>query len=119
MRLGYLHLKGEKMNKIAKIALAATIMLSMGAATLNADAARGQKLYLKKLKASCDMTGAAMAGKHTQDEWKDLKDEGKLVDEIKTICPKAKGDALKDDYLEDYYDFFHQYGSDSGNVPSC
>jgi len=108
------------MNKIAKIALSAAIILGMGTVTLSADVAKGQKLYLKKLKASCDnLSGAAFAGKHTQDEWKEIKEEGKLADEIKTICPNVKPDALKDGYMEDYYDFFHEYGSDSGNVPSC
>ncbi len=107
------------MNKIVKIALGATIILGMGVTTLSADAAKGQKLYLKKLKAPCGMTGAAMAGKHTQDEWKELKDSGKLGAEIQTICPTVKPEAIKDDYLPDYFDFFHEYGSDSGNVPSC
>ncbi|MCX6052946.1 MAG: cytochrome C [Campylobacterales bacterium] len=107
------------MNKIAKIALSATIILGMGAVSLSADPAKGQKLYLKKLKAACNMTGAAMAGKHTQDEWKKLKEGGKIATELKTVCAGLKDDAVKDEYLEDYYDFFHEFGSDSGNVPSC
>jgi len=111
------------MNKIVKIALGATIILGMSATTLSADVAKGQKLYLKHLKAACAeekiTTGALMAGKHTQDEWKEFKDSGKLADEIKKICPKVKDTAVKADYLDDYYDFFHEYGSDSGNVPSC
>lgn len=107
------------MKKIVKIVIGATLLLAVGATTASADVAKGQKLYMKKLKVPCDMNGAAVAGKHTQDEWKDIQEAGKLVDEIKVICPKAKGDALKDDFVEDYYDFFHEYGSDSGNVPSC
>jgi len=111
--------KGEIMIKIVKIALTALIVLGMSATALSADPAKGQKLYLKNLKAVCGMTGAAMAGKHTQDEWQELQDEGKLADEIKKICPNVKGGALKEKYLPFYYDFFHEYGSDSGNVPSC
>ncbi len=111
------------MNKIVKIALGATIILGMSATTLSADPAKGQKLYLKNLKAPCSDagvgTGALMAAKHTQDEWKEIKAAGKLAEEIKTICPKAKDAAVKADYLDDYFDFFHEYGSDSGNVPSC
>ncbi|MFA6192564.1 MAG: cytochrome C [Sulfurimonas sp.] len=111
------------MNKIVKIALGATIILGMSVTTLSADVAKGQKLYLKKLKAPCSEanigTGALMAGKHTQAEWKALKEGGKLADEIKKICPNVKDDAVKADYLEHYFDFFHEYGSDSGNVPSC
>jgi Spy/CpxP family protein refolding chaperone len=107
------------MNKIAKIALAAMLMLGMSSVTLNADVAKGQKLYLKKLKGSCNMNGAKMATQHSQGEWETLKEEGKLADELKKICPKASEKALDGKYLEHYYDFFHEYANDSGNVPSC
>jgi len=105
------------MNKMIKIALAALVMLTMSATTLNADVTKGQKLYLKKLKGACGLNGAKMATKHTQDEWEAVK--GDLAKEIKSICPKAKDSALKDKYLQHYYDFFYEYASDSGNVPSC
>ncbi len=105
------------MKNIIKIALAALVMLTMSATTLSADVAKGQKLYLKKLKGACGINGAKMATKHTQDEWEAVKDN--LAEEIKSICPKAKDSALKDKYLQHYYDFFYEYASDSGNVPSC
>jgi hypothetical protein len=111
--------KGEQMNKIVKIALGATLLLSLGTATLSADVAKGQKLYTKKLKSACGITGAVAAGKHTQDEWQEIKDSGKIADEIKHICPKVGDKALKEKYLNHYFDFFKEYGSDSGNVPSC
>ena len=41
------------MNKIVKIALGATLLLALGATTVNADSAKGQKLYAKKLKKAC------------------------------------------------------------------
>ena len=107
------------MNKFLKIALSAAMILSIGATAASADKAKGQKLYLKKLKAKCDMSGAAMAGKHTQGEWEKINAAGTIAKEIKTICPKVKDKALKEKYLEHYFDFFFEYGSDSGNVPSC
>ena len=107
------------MNKIIKIALGATLLLALGATTASADVAKGQKLYTKKLKKACAMTGAEVSGKHTQDEWTEINEAGKLSDEIKTICPNVKDKALKGKYLEHYFDFFKEYGSDSGNVPSC
>ena len=106
------------MNKIAKILLSVAIVLGMSASVANADVAKGQKLYLKKLKSGCGMTGAKMAQKHSQDEWEEINDES-LSDEIKKICPKAPNSALKDKYLNHYYDFFYEYANDSGNVPSC
>jgi len=106
------------MNKIAKIALGATLLLSLGTTAVNADVNKGKKLFTKKLKGSCAMTGAAMAGKHTQGEWKEIGTAG-MAAEIKVICPNISDKALKEKYLEHYLDFFHEFGSDSGNVPSC
>lgn len=108
------------MKKIMKIALGVAVILAVGATTASADVAKGQKLFMKKLKNGCDkMTGAVVAGKHTQAEWEAINKAGKLADEVKTICPAVKDDALKERYLPDYYDFFHEYANDSGNVPSC
>ena len=107
------------MNKMIKIALGATLLLSLGATTVSADVAKGQKLYTKKLKSACGITGAVMAGKHSQGEWTEINEAGKLADEIKTICPAVGDKALKSKHLPHYYDFFKEYANDSGNVPSC
>jgi len=105
------------MNKLLKLALLGAVALTLSTTTASADAAKGQKLYMKKLKKDCGMTGAKMAAKHSQDEWESKKDN--LADEIKAICPDVKDKALKDKYLEHYYDFFYDFANDSGNVPSC
>ena len=107
------------MKNIMKIALGAAIILSMGATTATASVDKGKKLYMKKLKSACGLSGGAMAGKHTVDEWSEINANGKIADEIKVICPKVKDGALKGKYLEHYFDFFKEFGSDSGNVPSC
>ena len=107
------------MKRIVKIALAAMLMLGMSSVTLSADASKGQKLFIKKLKKPCGMNGGKMAAKHSQDEWTELKEAGKIADELKKFCPKAKDKALKSKYLDHYYDFFFEYANDSGNVPSC
>ena len=106
------------MNQIVKIALGATLLLSLGATTVSADVTKGQKLYKKKLKKSCGMSGADMAAKHSQSEWTDAHDSG-LAEEIKHICPSVTDKALKGKYLNHYYDFFNEFANDSGNVPSC
>ena len=84
------------MNKILNIAVGATLLLTLGATAANADVKKGQKLFTKKLKGACGITGAAMAGKHTQGEWDDVQSAGKMADEIKTICPKVKDKAVKE-----------------------
>jgi len=105
------------MNKLLKLVLTGAIALAVSSTVASADVAKGQKLYSKKLKKACGFSGAKMAAKHTQDEWEAKKDS--LADEIKSICPKVKSKALKGKYLNHYYDFFYEYASDSGNVPSC
>ncbi len=107
------------MSKLLKLALTAAVACSLTATVASADVTKGQKLFSKKLKKACAMTGAKMAGKHSQDQWEALKDGGKLVDEIKTICPNVKDKSLKEKYIPHYYDFFYEYANDSGNVPSC
>ncbi|MEA3371747.1 MAG: cytochrome C [Campylobacterota bacterium] len=107
------------MKTLLKTVLASAVLLAMSATVASADVNKGKKLYMKKLKKHCGISGAAMAGKHTQDEWSEIQGGGKMADEIKLICPKVKDGAIKDKYLEHYYDFFKEYGSDSGNVPSC
>jgi len=101
------------------LSIVATSVLVAGIATtaVSADPAKGQKIYLKKLKKACGFNGAKMAGKHTQDEWEKIKESGKLEDELKKECPNLKD--IKDKYLDDLFDFLYEYGSDSGNVPSC
>ena len=105
------------MNKLLKTVLASAMVLAVSSTVVSADTAKGQKLYAKKLKKACGITGAAMASKHSQDEWTEINDAGKLEAEIKTICPNVK--KVKGKYLPHFYDFFKEYANDSGNVPSC
>ena len=93
--------------------------MTLGSISASADVTKGQKLYSKKLKKACGISGAKMAAKHSQDEWENLKDNGEIVVEIKTLCPKATEKSLKDKFVPHYYDFFYEYANDSGNVPSC
>ena len=105
------------MTKFTKLAVAALFAFAVMGTTASANAAKGQKLYSKKLKSACGFTGAKFAAKHTQDEWAKINESGKMGEEIKTICPKAT--KYKDKYAKDIFDFANEYASDSGNVPSC
>ena len=105
------------MNKLLKLVLAGAVALAMSTTVASADVTKGQKLFSKKLKKKCGMSGAKMAGKHSQDEWETIQENGTLADEIKTICPKVK--KVKEKYVPHFYDFFYEYANDSGNVPSC
>ncbi|PHO09124.1 cytochrome C [Malaciobacter canalis] len=105
------------LRKLLKAAAVCLIASSMFTISAQADALKGQKIIIKKLKKDCGFTGAVLAKKHTQDEWKAKFESKTLNDEILKICPKAK--PLKNSYLPHVYDFLYNYASDSGNVPSC
>ncbi len=104
------------MTKFTNLALAALLGLAVVSTTASADAGKGQKLYMKKMKASCGFSGAKFAAKHTQSEWEKIKGAGKFADEAAKLCPGVK---LKDKYVPHIYDFAYEFASDSGNVPSC
>jgi len=104
------------MNNFTKLAVAALLGMTLLSSTASADVKRGQKIYLKKLKAPCGMNGSKFARKHTQNQWETIQEAGKFADEVTKICPKAK---IRTKYIPDVYDFVYEYASDSGNVPSC
>jgi len=105
------------MTKFTKIALAALLGMAVMTTTASADADKGQKIYSKKLKETCAMDGGKFAAKHTQDEWAAIVEDGKLAEEITTIC--GDGAAVKEKKLGDIGDFVQEFASDSGNVPNC
>jgi len=104
------------MTKMTKIAVSALLGLAVLSTTASADVKKGQKLYMKKMKATCGFSGAKFSAKHTQDEWKAIQGAGKFAEEAAKICPGVK---LKDKYVPHIYDFAYEFASDSGNVPSC
>ena len=104
------------MNNLTKLAVAALLGLTLLSTTASADVKKGQKIYLKKLKAPCGFSGAKFAHKHTQDEWESIKEAGKFEAEVKKLCPKSK---MKAKYVPHVYDFVYEYAKDSGNIPSC
>lgn len=111
------------MKTVLKTIIASTIILALGTTVASADAKKGQKFYLKKLKVCSKdglKNGAVFATKHDRKTWASLKDSGKLMDEWKTLCPSGakKIDKMKEKDQTNLYDFIWKYASD-GDVPSC
>jgi len=104
------------MTKFTTLALSALLGMAVLSTTASADAKKGQKLYMKKMKASCGFSGAKFAAKHTQDEWEKIQGAGQFAAEAAKICPGVK---IKSKYVPHIYDFSYEFASDSGNVPSC
>jgi Spy/CpxP family protein refolding chaperone len=107
------------MTKLTKIALASLLGMAVISTSAFADADKGQKIYSKKLKKACGMDGGKFAKHHTQDEWKEIIQNGKLKDEVTSICKDADISKIKDKHIPNLGDFVIEYASDSGNVPSC
>jgi len=111
------------MKKATSLLLAALVAASAFTTVASADAKKGQKYYLKKLKV-CKKdglkTGANFAAKNDRDTWATLKEDGELVDAWKELCPSgaSKIGKMKQKDIDDLYDFCWQYASD-GDVPSC
>ena len=105
------------MNKLKKLAVATLLGTVMFSTTATANVKKGQKIFLKKLKSPCDMSGSKFAHTHTQDEWEKIYEAGKFATEVKKVCPKLK--KVKEKYVPHLYDFVYEYASDSGNIPSC
>ena len=116
--------KGELMKKIIGLLVSAFLVVGLMSTSALADAAKGQKYYLKYMKEGSGMNGAKFATMHTQAEWKALFDgKGeKFVAEMSKKFPGLesflKGDKFEK-FMPDIKDFCIEFASDSGNVPSC
>jgi hypothetical protein len=105
--------------KLFKIIVASAFAAMVATSVANADAAKGQKLYLKKLKSACDMNGAKFAAQKSQEQWEDLDSDEAFEKAVIELCPKVKPGYLKPKWIEHIRDFGIEYANDSGNVPSC
>jgi len=109
------------MTKSASFFLAAVVAVGMMSTTASADIKKGQKAYLKTCK-NCHGNGTKGAAMHTQDEWDELfANNGEKIIKAHANDKSAayfNGDAFKNQ-SQDLRDFLFEYGSDSGNVPSC
>ena len=106
-----------------KVAIAALMGLSLLSTTLSADAAKGQRIYQKKLQETCGFTGAVFSAKNDQATWEEANENGELGALMTEACPAGeaffKSDKFKKKYSSHLYNFVDKFASDSGNIPSC
>lgn len=109
------------MQKIVSLCLTTVVVISALAVSASADIKKGQKAYLKTCK-NCHGNGTKGAAMHTQDEWDDLfSNNGEKIIKAHANDKSSayfNGEAFKGQ-SQDLRDFLHEYGSDSGNVPTC
>jgi len=84
----------------------------------------GKRFYMQKLASLCREDGISDGGKfarkHSQYEWDELKEENKLIQEWKKICPSATKvfESMRRKDIKNLSDFVWQYASD-GELPTC
>ncbi len=108
-------------RKPIQTVLIALLASSAFVAPLSADIKKGQKAYLKQCK-KCHGNGTKGAAMKTQDEW-----EAAFANDgagFKAWHKGTKGEKYANSkkfkkYAIHLKDFLYEYGSDSGNVPSC
>jgi len=105
------------MKKVIGLLVSAFLMLGLMSTSALADAAKGQKYYLKYMKDASGLNGAKFATQHTQAEWKGIYEAGNLNNALIKECPKFK--PTKEASLADIYDFLYEYAVDSGNTALC
>jgi hypothetical protein len=99
------------------------IAASLAVSSLYASAAKGKKLYQKKLQSVCGKNGGDFAAAHSQHEWKEAMDAGTLNKLMIRECPAGKSflesPKFEKKYQQHFFDFLYEYANDSGKAPSC
>ncbi len=113
------------MTKLIKVAAASLIVAGLFATTASADAATGQKYYLKTMKKFTGFNGVKFAAMYSQAEWEDRFANGgegfikEFSEKFPDMANFLSGDTFKEKIMPHIKDFAIMYANDSGNVPSC
>ena len=109
------------MRKATSVLLSTLVAVAALSTTASADIKKGQKGYLKQCK-KCHGNGTKGAAMKTQAQWASLFADGGAGMKAAHKGTKAEkyfnGKKFKK-YAPHLKDFLYEYGSDSGNVPSC
>ncbi len=110
------------MKRTIPFALTALAALALFSSAANADIKKGQKAYLKQCK-KCHGNGTKGAAMKTRSEWAHaFENDAEIFKQWHKGDPKAwkyvNGRKFKRS-ARHLKDFLFEYGSDSGNVPSC
>lgn len=85
----------------------------------SASVKKGQKIFKKKLRKYCGVSGVRFARMHSQDEWEEFYEDGEFQAETKRLCPKLPLNTIKKSWWKDIYEFTYEYGTGGSHVPKC
>lgn len=113
------------MKKLLTLLITSFLVLSFVSSNACADAAKGQKYYLKFFKKKTGVNGGEFAKQHTTAEWNALFANGgaafkaEYSKKFPAMEEFLNGAKFGDKYMSHIKDFCINYSKDSGNVPSC
>lgn len=107
------------MKKLLSLIIIVAVSMMATPSEATASLKNGQKLYKKKLRKYCRVSGVRFARNHTPDEWEEIYDDGEFEKETYKICPKLKPGKIKKEWWKDIYEFTYEYGKGGSHVPKC
>ena len=107
------------MKRLISVVTLVAVSLMVTPTISSANIAKGQKLYKKKLRKYCRVSGIRFARTHSQDDWEELWDDGDFQKETYKICPSLKRGKIKKAWWKDIYEFTYEYGRGGSHVPKC
>jgi len=107
------------MKKLISVITIVAVSMMSTPTIASASLAKGQKIYKKKLRKYCRISGVRFARTHTQDEWEEIWDDGNFEKETYKICPRLKKGKIKKSWWKHIYEFAYEYGKGGSHVPKC
>lgn len=107
------------MKRLMAVLTLAAFMMVGTSTVASASVATGQKIFKKKLRKYCGFSGVRFARLHSQDEWEEIYDSGKFINETKRLCPQLDITKIKKPWWKELYDFTYEYGTGGSHVPKC
>lgn len=107
------------MKNYTKFLLTIALGVMVFNASATADAFRGGRYLGNAVIEGCPMILPDLAGTHSRKQWEQVVKDGKLIETIHQICPKAKIKPISKDKMKDILDYLQYYSHDGGALPSC
>ena len=107
------------MKKLITTLSVSILLVSLFPSNSIASVALGKKTYKKKFHKVCGFTSVKFARNHTQGEWEEIYEAGKLPQEAQIICPKLDVTTIKNERWKDIFDYVTKYALDGVAPNGC
>ncbi len=107
------------MKKIIKVILSSLLIFMSIPTSSVAGAKKGQRIYKKYFHKKCGFSGVTFARHHLQEEWEEIYETDRLLDEAKHICPHLDTEKIKKEWWKDLYLYSVKYAKDGVPPNGC